>query len=132
MGKERKARIPHVPRERKVGGKHWVVGDPAISSSPPPVHLLELLLCETDLPAALHSTRDKHPESKQRGKAAGPEQPGSGAGAARSCPVLPRACRARKGVRGSGTAPHPARAGREVPRGQDGFEVCRTQPGQLS
>lgn len=26
MGKERKARIPHVPRERKGGGKHWVLG----------------------------------------------------------------------------------------------------------
>lgn len=83
MGKERGARIPH---EEKGGGKDSVVGKLAISSSPPPCHLLELLLSETDLPAALHSTRDKHPESKQGGRGPVP----SALGAERERPELPR------------------------------------------
>lgn len=44
VGKERGAGIPQMPCEGKGGGKDRAVGEPAIASSPPPCHLLELLL----------------------------------------------------------------------------------------
>lgn len=119
--------MPHVPREGRGAGKGSMMGEPAVSSSPPPCHLLELLLSETDL----HSTTDKHPESKQGGKAAGPGHPGSGPG----CPVLPSPrLPGQEGCEGCARPWHRSRPGtapREAATARGGSEVCRAQPGPL-
>lgn len=87
------------------------MGEPAMSSSPPPSHLLALQRT-TDLPAALNSSRDKRPESKQGRKVFGPGHAGSGSGQVMPCPPPgQRRCARRREGHAQGPAPLPGRAG---------------------
>lgn len=110
------AKIPLLPCKGKGGGKEQerAVGKAMVSSSPPPLHLLELQ-GETDLPAALNSGGDEHPESKQGRRAAGPVNAGSGSGQVVPCPPPGQSHLAGRACTGPGTAPQQGWASRWLP-----------------
>lgn len=102
--------MPRVPCEGQGGGKDSVTGEPAVSSSSPPCHLLELLLSEADLPAALHSTETNTLKANREGRRPVPDTLGAG----RERPGLPRPSLRLRGEEGRArprSAPRPARPG---------------------